>query len=84
MVQYNCGADKNADVVLIMRDMLRAGLYMPSTSWITPPNSSGVNEQRLKVLFKLATDWKSCTSTDVRLIFMSPDHRNAQMHQQIF
>ena len=81
--RYKCLGRENAndDVVTILRDMLRSGLYMPSMSWICPPGAGGMNEERLKAVFKLAVKPEDTTNTDVRMIFMSPDYRNAEVRQ---
>jgi len=42
-----------------------------------------MNENRLKVMFKMAMDWEKCTRSDVRLIFMSPDNRNSEIREQV-
>lgn len=54
--RYKCAGRENADddVVSILRDMLRTGLYMPTVSWICPPGAGGMNEERPKAVFKLA------------------------------
>ena len=42
-----------------------------------------MNENRFKVMFKMAMDWENCTRSDVRLIFMSPDHRNSEIREHV-
>ncbi len=42
-----------------------------------------MNENRFKVVSKMAMDWENCTRSDVRLIFMSPDHRNSEIREQV-
>jgi len=81
--RYKCAGRENAndDVVTILRDMLRTGLYIPSMSWICPPGAGGMNEERFKAVFKLAVNFEQTTNTDVRMIFMSPDYRNAELRQ---
>lgn len=40
-----------------------------------------MKEERLKVVFKLAVNFEETTNTDVRMMFMSLDYRNAEMRQ---
>ena len=51
--RYKCSGRENAndDVVSILRDMLRTGLYMPTMSRICPPGAGGMNEERFKAIF---------------------------------
>ena len=59
-----CGADMSMDVISVLQQMVRSGLYFPTMTWIQPVGSAGLNQTRLGVLFKVIKDWKSTTKSD--------------------
>ena len=78
-----CGADTTIDCVTVLQQMLQSGKYYPSMTWIQPIGGGGLDQERMDVLFKIMKDWTSTTRSDVRMIFMQPDHRYADMHLEL-
>ena len=78
-----CGADMSIDVISVLQQMLQSGLYFPTMTWIQPVGGAGLDQTRLEVLFKVMKDWNSTTRSDVRVIFMRPDHRFIDMHLEL-
>ena len=69
-----CGADTTVDCVTILQQMLQSGNFYPTMTWIQPVGGGGLDQKRLDVLFKVMKDWRATTGSEVRMIFMQPDH----------
>ena len=78
-----CGADMSIDAISVLQQMLQSGLYFPTMTWIQPVGGYGLDQTRLEVLFKVMKDWKVTTRSDVRTIFMRPDHRYNDVHLEL-
>lgn len=81
--RYKCCSDRNIDVITILRDMLRSGLFYPTMWWIMPTGGAGLSQERLQIMFDIMRDWEATTRSDVRAIFMAPDVRYSDMHMEL-
>ena len=75
-----CGCDTDIDAVSVLQQMLQSGLYFPNMRWVMPTGGAGLDQERLECLFNVAKNFQETTRSDVRLIFMCPDHRYNDLH----
>ena len=75
-----CGCDPTVGAVDVIQQMLQSGLYFPVTQWVMPTGGAGLDQERLETLFNVAKNFEATTRSDVRMIFMCPDHRYNDLH----
>ena len=67
--RYKTGCDPSVQLDSILRDMMRSGLFYPSTRWITPTQGRGMDKNRARVMFKMIRDYERVGHGDVNVIF---------------
>ena len=48
--------------------------------WVMPSGGAGLDQESLECLFNVAKNFEATTRSDVRMIFMCPDHRYNDLH----
>ena len=71
------------DVISVLQQMLKSDYYFLTTTWIQPVGGHGLDQTLLEVLFKVIKDLSSTTTSDVRAIFMRPDHRYNDVYLEL-
>ena len=72
--RYKCECDTTIDIITVLRDMMRSGLFFPSARWITPTQGKGMDKNRARVMFKMVRDYERVGYGDVNVIFFDDTH----------
>ena len=61
---------------LIVRDMLRSGLFYPSTEWCKPSAGRGMVLRHAEVMWKIVGNFDCVTEEDVMAVFFNGEDRH--------